>query len=268
MKNRSAFWLTTIILSILLIYTLVTAVVLPVFTKNALPEAVDVIPDQKEEISEPIPDSLSVGNKNEALKKLFELEKAEKLLQSRLALANGDSMYLVLDLINEKAILEMKGVALHECKIIDFDVSNSIKMYHNESLINWFAEPFRMEKAEATIPKIIFAEKIAPKDTAEANKVEIITEAPKQGDVFIVMDFERNLQLVINQAEKPDKAGRKSISALRWKYKKKQLINTFNSMVHFNTEASKPQIEIVIPKTDAIIIYRALPVKPKMVLKM
>ena len=281
MKNKTAFWLSTTILLLLVIYVLVCTVVLPVVTKNPLPHAKvsEITEDEKnqgngkektagEENSNIISESLETGNKKDALQKLFELRKSEKLLQSRYILANEDSMYLVLDLIDKKAILEMKGISLHECKIMDYSISNSIKMYHNESLINWFAEPFYMKNADATIAKIEFNEKIAPKDTAEANKAEVIPTAPKLGDVFIVMDFERNLRLIINQTEKPDKEGRKTISAMRWKYRKTELTRSLNSLFRFNREPAMPQIEIVLPKTDAIIIYRALPVRPKMVLRM
>ena len=41
-----------------------------------------------------------------------------------------------------------------------------------------------------------------------------------------------------------------------------------DALMKFNREPAMPQINIVLPKTDAIIIYRALPVKPKMVLVM
>jgi len=281
MKNKTAFWLSTTILLLLVIYVLVCTVVLPVVTKNPLPHAKvsEITEDEKnqgkgkektagEENSNIISESLQTGNKKDALQKLFELRKREKLLQSRYILANEDSMYLVLDLIDKKAILEMKGISLHECKITDYHISNSIKMYHNESLINWFAEPFYMKNADASIAKIEFNEKIAPKDTAEANKAEVIPTAPKLGDVFIVMDFERNLRLIINQTEKPDKEGQKVISAMRWKYRKTELTRSLNSLFKFNREPAMPQIEIVLPKTDAIIIYRALPEKPKMVLRM
>ncbi len=285
MKNKSTFWIVTIILSVLVIYTFVCTVGLPVWTKNPLPEVALIQEKEKgenkekgkakakakeevQEETEALPNSLAGGNKKEALEKLFELRKMERLLASRVALANEDSMYLVLDLINQNAILEMKGVALHECKIVDYKISNSIRMYHTEKLLNWIAQPFGMERATATFPKIIFNEKIAPKDTIEAAKAEVVPTAPVQPDVFLVMDFERNLRLVVDQVEKPEKEGEKTISDLKWKYKKTEITRSLNSLIRFNREPAMPQINIVLPKTDAIIIYRALPQRPKMVLVM
>jgi hypothetical protein len=177
-------------------------------------------------------------------------------------------MYLVLDLVNNLAILEMKGIQLHECHILNADISNSIKMYHTESLLNWMAEPFTVKHVDATIPKIVFIEKIAPKDTIEANKVSAEPVATRLGDVFIVMDFDRNLRLVISQSEKPDDEGKKAISALQAKYMQAEIRKSVQALIKLNREPAMPQISIVLPKTDATIFYKALPVKLKMIIKM
>lgn len=277
MKNKLSFWVITSVLSIFVIYALINTVLIPALSKNPLPKATVQIKDEKgktgkvENINpkdDTIPDSLVSHNSKDAKMKLFELRKREVLLHSRLTLANEDSMYLVLDLINNIAILEMKGVSLHECRIIDSKISNSIKMYHTETLLNWMAEPFTVKHVEATIPKIVFIEKIAPKDTIEANKVQVEPAMPKLGDVYIVMDFDRNLRLVISQTEKPDAEGKKLISDLRWKYQRIEIKRTLQSFIKFNREPAMPQIDIVLPKSDATILYKALPLNPKMILRM
>ena len=250
---------------------------MPVLTKNPLPNAILRTTDEKEkngkdDNNSPKDDTvqdLSVShNSKDAKMKLFELKKREVLLHSRLTLADEDSMYLVLDIINKTAILEMKGVSLRECPILDSNISNSIKMYHTEVLLNWMAEPFTVKHVEATIPKIVFVEKIAPKDTIEYNKIAVEPTATKPGDVYIVMDFNRNLRLVIAQAEKPDAEGQKLISALRWKYRGIEIRRSLQSLLKFNREPAMPQINIVLSKSDATILYKALPLYPKIVLRM
>ncbi|HEY3387944.1 MAG TPA: hypothetical protein VGK38_00110 [Prolixibacteraceae bacterium] len=288
MKNKLTFWIITSILSIFVIYALVSTVLMPVMTKNPLPKAALRSSDEKENNSksnkkdsksnkkdskeesrdETVSESSASGNGSGDPVKYFELRKKEELLHSRLELANEDSMYLVLDLVNNTAILEMKGVSLHECQILQSSVSNSIKMYHTEALLNWMAEPFMLKHAEATIPKIEYVEKIAPKDSIEANKVAVEPAAPKRGDVYIVMDFDRNLRLVISQSEKPDDEGKKTIAALQRKYQEMEVRRSLQSLLKFNREPAMPQINIVIPKTDATIFYKALPVRPKMILRM
>ena len=278
MKNKLTFWIITSVLSIFVIYALVSTVLMPVLTKNPLPKAIiqstsDEKPknskkdnnDSKDEvISEPIVS----GNSTDAKAKLFELRKREVLLHSRLELANEDSMYLVLDLINNTAILEMKGVMLHESRILESSVSNSIRMYHTEALLNWMAEPFMLKHTDATIPKIEYVEKIAPKDTIEANKTVVEPAPAKLGDVYIVMDFDRNLRLVISQSEKPDQDGKKIINAMRRKYQEVEVRRSLQSLVKFNRQPAMPQISIVISKSDAVIFYKALPVRPKMIIRM
>lgn len=277
MKNKVSFWVITIILSVLTIFVLVTTVIMPVVTKNPLPKAVISTSDEKEKSSkedkvnpkdEKIPDSLVLHNSKDAKNQLFELRKKEVLLQSRLTLAKEDSMYLVLDLIDNIAILEMKGIPLHECHILDADISNSIRMYHTENLLNWMSEPFQVKQVDATIPKISWVEKIAPKDSAEANKAAVEPAPAKLGDVYIVMNFERNLRLVIKQAEKPDDEGKKLISALRRKYQGKEIRRSLQSLLKFNREPAMPQITIVLPKSDATILYKALPLYLKVIVRM
>jgi len=276
MKNKLTFWVVTSILIIIVGYSLTSIVILPILTKNILPRASVRILEDKEKsdkkeknnlLSESSDSSVSKSSKDEAMK-LFELKRREVFLHSRLELANEDSMYLVLDLVNNLAILEMKGIQLHECRILNAYISNSIKMYHTESLLNWMAEPFTVKHIDATIPKIVFIEKIAPKDTIEANKTSAEPVATRLGDVFIVMDFDRNLRLVILQSEKPDDEGKKIISALQAKYSQAEIRKSVQALIKINREPAMPQISIVIPKTDATIFYKALPVKLKMIIKM
>ena len=281
MKNKLTFWIITSIISVFVIYALVNTVLMPVLTKNPLPKTVthssgekekNNKEDNKEKNNDSNDDASSEvkgsGGSSGDKMKLFDLRKTEVLLHSRLTLANEDSMYMVLDLVNNTASLEMKGISLHECHILQSKVSNSIKMYHTESLLNWMSEPFVVRRAEATIPKIEYVEKIAPKDSIEANKVPVEPASAKHGDVYIVMDFDRNLRLVISQSEEPDAEGKSLINAMRRKYQESEVRRSLQSLLKFNREPVMPQITIVIPKTDATIFYKALPVRPKMILRM
>ena len=275
MKNKSAFIIITVLLSLLLIYALLINVLLPVITKNAIPVETAKV-SMKEDLQttkkkvtaveeEPLPDSLKAGTRNQAREKLLELTKTEKFLQSRLKLVTDDSMYLVLNLDKKVAVLELKGVPIHITPITRIKVSSTIKNQPAETLYNWIAEPFKLENESSTIPKHQFIEKIAPRDTTEANQEVATLEPPKRGDVYIVMDFERNLRLIIRQDEKPDKEGRNNIIRLRWKQMKDEITGSLSALVNFNRELAMPAIEIVLPKSDATILYRALPNKPKLV---
>ena len=278
MKNKISFWIITLILTACTAYISVTLIFRPVLTKNPLPKAViRTLVVEKKKVGkddiinrgdDTVTASETFTNSKDSQNKFLDLRRKEILLRSRLILATEDSTYLVLDLINNKATLELKGVPLHECGIIHSTISNSIKTYPADALLNWMAEPFALKNVEATIPKISYIEKIAPKDTLEANKMVTEPKEAKLGDVLVIMDFDRNLRLVISQSEQPDSDGLKLISELRRKYNKIEISKSILALTKFNREPVKPQIEIVIPKSDATILYKALPLNPRIILRL
>jgi len=278
MKNKIAFWIITVLVTACLVFVSIVTVIRPVFNRNPFPRTAarnyseEKKKAGKDEIVNPGEDTVAApetfSNSKDAQNKLLELKRKENLLRSRLMLATEDSTYLVLDLINNLAILELKGIPLHQCHIIHATISNSIKLYSKEALMGWIAEPFALKNVEATIPKISYIEKIAPKDTLEANKMVTEPKETKLGDVLVVMDFERNLRLVISQNEQPDPDGLSLISEIRTRYNKIEVSKSILALTKFNREPVKPQIEIVIPKSDATILYKALPFNTRIILKL
>lgn len=300
MKNRFGFWFITVIMSVLVLYSLVFNVILPVTTKNQLPKttshiARESIKEIKKEVKKDVKkeDKKEVKNDDKKKKtpvntikevastdaydtyndlstksKIFDLKKSEEFLHAKLNLVNDDSSYLVLDMVKKTATLELKGVSLYECHMLNSKISNSIIDQPAGTLLNWMAEPFNLKHDNATIPKRSFNVKLAPKDTIEANKNGDTPVPPKRGDVYLIMDFDRNLQLIIRQMEKPDKDGQRDIDSIQWKNRKNEIINSLSAMIHFSREPITPTIEIVLSKEDATILYRALPLKTKMILRL
>jgi hypothetical protein len=292
MKNRFGFWFITVLMSVLVIYSLVFNVILPVMTKNQLPKATshfsresvkEVKKESKKEVQkedkkkkapvnasreEATSDAYDINKDLSTKSRLFDLKKSEEFLRAKLNLVNDDSSYLVVDIIKKTATLEMKGISLYECHFVSSHISNSIKDQPAVTLLNWMGEPFNLRHVDATIPKTSFIVKIAPKDTIEANKIDETPIVPRRGDVYVVMDFDRNLRLIIRQLEKPDEEGRREIDSLQWKFRRNEITNSLNAMMHFSRDLITPTIEIVLSKEDATILYRALPYKPKMILRL
>lgn len=297
MAKKNLFWSVTVILILISVYVLTTTVLLPVATINPLPEA--VLPkteakkdnnvkkqDKAENVSKKTDktdkktkkadpkdqntpaDTETATNSKEDLNKLFELKKTETLLRSRYNLSSEDSIYMVLDLINKVATLEMKGIPLHDSPIQEIWISNSIKMFHTDALLHWIAQPFVLKNANSTIERVQFLVKIAPKDTIEANKAESTPAPRKTEDVFIVMNFERNLQLVIQQTEMSLGEDKARIDSLKSRIFKRETENSLKALTSLKRDAITPKIFITMPKADAITLYRALPQKLKMVLRM
>jgi len=297
MAKKSLFWTVTIFLFLIAAYVLTTTVILPVATINPLPEAVlpktgvkgntnskkpeksgnttkknEKAPkgaaseESKEQNNAVVQEAGS--NSKEDLMRLFELKKTETLLRSRYNLSSEDSIYLVLDLIKKVATLEMKGIPLHDSNIQEVWVSNSIKMFHTETLLHWLSQPFVLKSVSSTIVRVPFLVKIAPKDTIEANKMDATPAPRRTEDVYIVMNFERNLQLVIQQSELSEGEDKQRIDSLRNSFSKREIDRSVKALTTRKREAIVPKIVITLPKSEAIILYRALPQKLKMVLRM
>ena len=88
MKNKLTFVFITSVLSILVVYTSVSTVLLPILTKNPLPKAIVRITEEKEKTNKEdknntktktdiIKDTLVFNNSKDAGMKLFELRKKE-----------------------------------------------------------------------------------------------------------------------------------------------------------------------------------------------
>jgi hypothetical protein len=297
MVKKNLFWSITTILFLISAYVLTTTVILPVATINPLPEAVSPKAEAKKENNAKKQDKTDIASKkndktdknvkkadakglnnstdNESdsnskddLAKLFELKKNETLLRSRYNLSSEDSIYMVLDLINKVATLEMKGIPLHDSPIQEVYISNSIKKFHTDALLHWISQPFVLKNANSTIERVQFLVKIAPKDTIEANKAEAIPAPRKTEDVFIVLNFERNLQLVIQQTEISQGEDKARIDSIKSNFFKREIENSLKALTNMKRDATTPKIYITMPKADAITLYRALPQKLKMVLRM
>jgi hypothetical protein len=141
-------------------------------------------------------------------------------------------------------------------------------MFHTEALLRWLSQPFVLKNAVATIVRVPFLVKNAPKDTIEANKSEATPTPRRTEDVYIVMNFERNLQLVIQQSELSEGEDKQRIDSLRNSFTKREIDRSIKALATRNRDAIVPRIVITLPKSEAIILYRALPQRPKMVLRM
>ena len=294
MAKKSLFWTITSILVLILLYILTTTVILPIVTQNPLPEAVMPKPEVKadnakksdkadntskkatdkgaKKTDNKIPKKpetdVNVSNSKEDLSNYFELKKTESLLRSRYNLSSDDSIYLVLDLNNKIARLEMKGIPLHDSNISTVWISNSIKMFHTEAFLRWIAQPFVLKNADATLERVQFLVKNAPKDTIEANKIEATPAQRRTNDVYIVMNFDRDLQLVIQQSEISEGEDKARIDSLKTSIFKRETGKSIKSLTSFKRDPVMPKIVITMPKTDAITLYRALPQRLKMVVLM
>ena len=141
-------------------------------------------------------------------------------------------------------------------------------MFQTEAFLRWIAQPFVLKSADATLERVQFLVKNAPKDTIEANKIEATPAPRRTNDVYIVMNFDRDLQLVIQQSELSEGEDKARIDSLKTSIFKRETEKSIKSLTSFKRDPVLPKIVITMPKADAITLYRALPQRLKMVVLM
>jgi hypothetical protein len=201
-------------------------------------------------------------SKIELISKIYNTEHLESILKANLSLSKTDSIALLIDLKDSLAILSFKGIAIFESKITNFELNKGlIKMptFLRDSL---FSGPIMVKEELSSIEKFPIVVKKAPKDTTEANLLSTAPTLPTQSDVFFLFAFERNIIIEIKQHE-TELVG----SAAKYRQYKNQRgkwIQQKNVATLKNSENPSYlyALTIEIAREDARSIYRALPIKP------
>ena len=189
-------------------------------------------------------------------------------LQSKVKLTDYDSIYLTLNLADSLLNLELQGIVIHNVKVKKIRYSKMLRNFTADVRYSYLSAPFTINHYHSTIPKVPIVVKQAPRDTAEANKINTAPEMPKEDYVHYTLDFDRQLSLTIDQLERPQnrhffvafgtRAGKK------WKYFK----NIMTAGVRFRVPEYRLWIRIEIPASDAKTIFRALPENAPVVVRL
>ena len=189
-------------------------------------------------------------------------EHHESYLRNALKLSKIDSISLLIDLRDSLAILSLKGVSIFESKISRIQINNGLKKLPDFLRDSLYSGPLQAIEDISSIEKFPIVVKKPSKDTVEVNKTEAAPTIPKQNDVFVLMAFDNNMVIEIDQQE--------SKLAGSWlahmKYKRQHsgwfLSKNIRSLFGSGQRGYIYQLKIEIPREDAGSIYRALPIKP------
>jgi hypothetical protein len=219
-------------------------------------------------------DTMGVGNirlddaQLVEVKKIIRKENEKAFQQNRLSLAEKDSIYMVLDLPDSLVILEIKGVTVKKTKILDMEISNRFALISHENLLPWMAEPFTLERDLSTIPKSPIVVKQAPKDTIEAAKTSSAPRPPDTTGVFYTFYFDRNLLIEVEQANPPEEDVMERVKAYR-SIKRDESYRSVFQMLKKPQQTDQPMmIKLVVSEVDARAIFRAVPTKTHLILKL
>lgn len=244
--GRSAFTAVTIIIGVALTAFILFGL-LPVIGEYKAKSAL-LTPEQS------IGPEALTRERTEQIEKIIALRHYESFLKSELDLAKSDSISLLIDLEDSVAKLSFKGVTLFESGISMIYLSKGLErlpLYLRDSL---FSGPLLVNEELSSIEKYPVVVKKAPKDTTEA-RVESAPTLPVQNDVFVLFSFDNNLIIEINQEERSLAGSKAAFREYRREYRK-----------WFGREYTY-RLEIRLPREDTRSIYRALPLKPQVVIR-
>ncbi len=190
-------------------------------------------------------------------------------LRTRLTLAGSDSLVLLVNLPDSIVSLQMNGVIVFETAITGYKISRIFNKYSPLYLTEWCKHPFTVKASVSSIPKMPVIYKKAPKDTIEAAKQQNLTEVPTgQEDTWFSLYTDRNLKLAIKQNETPStliSEKRKRYFRKTRKLERRELVK---SMANFEIPVHFAYITIYVSRSDARVIYRALPEHALVVLRL
>jgi len=184
--------------------------------------------------------------------------KEKSFLQSRVALAESDSIYLTVNLKDSTINLEINGVSVHNTAISRYSVSKLFKGENNYVILSMLGVPLTISRNYASIEKEPLMIKLAPKDTSEYEP-DIIPDTADFEPVNFIMEMENGTRLFVYQEEKLKQGDGMRRFIFDMKHRIRFEAAGFRRIFTFRVPEYHPFIKLRIPRSDAKIIYRALP---------
>jgi hypothetical protein len=179
-------------------------------------------------------------------------------LQSKISMAETDSIYITLDLPDSTANLEISGVNVHTAKIRKMHISRLLRTGDETLIYSMLSSPLKIVKDFATIKKEPLMIKMAPKDTSEY-KPDIIPDTADVKTVNYFFEMDNGMRIYVYQAEDTSSGSRNKRFRFILNDRIKNAVASLKSAISFKVPEYHPFIKIELPKSDAKIMYRAIP---------
>ena len=186
------------------------------------------------------------------------LFKEQAYLQSRVVMAETDSVYLTLNLAEKVINIEISGVVVHSTPINEIKASKLITDGDEFVITSLLSAPLTIVSDTSSIAKIPIIKKIAPKDTSEF-KPDAIPDTAFYEPVNYILETDRGIKIFVYQSEDINHGDKKDRLMFDLRHR---LFNTkaaLKNILAFKLPEYQPFIKIKIPSADAKIIYRAIP---------
>ncbi len=186
------------------------------------------------------------------------LNREKAYFQSRNIMAETDSISLALNLADSTATLEINGVTVHKARLLKIDAPKILYKGDEYAISSMLSVPFTVMDNFGTILKEPLMLKVAPKDTSEF-KPDILPDTANHAAVNFVMRLDHGFSLYVYQDTGDDAGGvmNRFIFDIRDRFN--GIWSIIKSIAGFKVPEYHPSIRLRMKKTDARIIYRALP---------
>lgn len=180
-------------------------------------------------------------------------------LQSRIIMAETDSICLAVNLADSTVNLEINGVNVLKVKISKERISKVFDKADEYAVSSMLSSPFTIDRNIATIKKDPLMIKMAPKDTSEY-KPDILPDTTHLEPVNYIMEMGNGVRLYVYQEVGDEPGDPFSLFLFDIKDRLRNIWNILKSISVLKVPEYHPFIKIRLPKVDAKFIYRAVPV--------
>lgn len=185
------------------------------------------------------------------------LEK-KALLLSRIEMARTDSIYLTINLSDSTVNIEISGVVVHVSRMSTIELSKILINGDWKIRQSILASPFTVSNEISTIRKEPVMIKMAPKDTSEYIP-DIIPDTSLTEPVNYILEMTNGTRLYVYQEETENFSDRMSFLNLDLRSRLRDTWYALKNVVLFKVPEYHPYIKIRLHRSDAKIIYRAIP---------
>jgi len=208
-------------------------------------------------------------NKYKAIAKypeLLPLVKQKAQLQAQIAIAEDDSIGLVLNFKEKRASLMLKGVEIHSSPIISYDKDKVFDGIQSPAYRKIFTTPIHTVAEYSSVIKIPIVYKKAPKDSIEYMKNLKLPVAPEPEPAYVNYDLEYGFKLILVQNEWVTEADKQIEKKYKEDIKKLHFDNTFGAVLNYRKSLYTPVINVVLEGKEVRAIYRAIPKEASIVI--
>jgi hypothetical protein len=186
------------------------------------------------------------------------LLKEKVFLQSRISMAETDSIYMTLNLADSSANLEISGVTVHSARINDLKISRILRSGNDYVIPVMLASPMTIARDFATIKKEPLMIKMAPKDTSEY-KPDIIPDTSDFEPVNYILEMDNGIRIFVYQNTDTITTDKNNLFFFDLNDRLKNTWSSMKRIARLKVPEYHPYIKIRLPKADAKILYRAVP---------